>query len=175
MAHPTVDYVLDAIKSNWSAGSYADIPLERINADDSRQLDANVRSRTGELRRHNIVEAALVDRNTSPIGTEYDLQVDGLVVRVRVSGLHHSEHGSIDPSASLPPATAGDPVPFNADDGLVGAIKDTLNADRTFPDAASRVDETDLTIRDSPGPLSYEYADYYHYEFEVVFAGYEEL
>jgi len=175
MTHPAVDFVLSAIKDNWSAGTYDDIPLERVDGDSSDLLDEGVRSRTQELRENNYVEAAYVDKTTTPIGTEFDLRVDGAVVRVRVAGLHTDEYGSVDPDASIPPATAGDPVPFNDDDGLVGAIKDTLNPERTFPDATSRIDETDLTIRDQPGPLSYEYGDYYLYEFEVVFAGYEEL
>jgi len=175
MTHPAVDFVLSKIKNNWSAGSYSDIPLERVDADNNQQLDDNIRSKTAELQHHNIVEAAYVEKNDTPIGTEFDLQVDGVVVRVRVAGLHHSEYGYVDPDASIPPTTAGDPVPFNDDDGLVGEIKDTLHDERTYPNATSRVDETDLVINNTPGPLSYEYADYYLYEFQAVLSGYEEL
>lgn len=174
MTHPAVDFVLSKIKNNWSAGTYADIPLERVDGASNQQLDANIRKSTHELQANNFVEAAYVDRNTSAIGTEYDLDVE-TVVNVRVSGLHHTEYGYINPSNNLPPNTAGDPVPFNDDDGLVGAIKDTLNAERTFPDVTSRADETDLVINNAPGPLSYEYGDYYLYEFEVGINGYEDL
>jgi len=175
MAHPAVDFVLDTIKTNWSAGNYGDIPLERIDRNRWYNHDRGFRKKDPELTKTNYVGAAYTNRNTSAIGTEYDLSVDGIVVEVRIEGLHHSEHGYIDPTASIPPATSGDPVPFNDDDGLVGAIKDTLNAERTFPDATSRVDETDIVIRDEPGPLSYESYDGYRYQFDVVVSGYEEL
>lgn len=174
MTHPAVQFVLDKIKNNWSAGSYSDIPLERVDGDNNQHLDADIRKSTQELRLNNFVEAAYTDRTSSPIGTEYDLDVES-VVRVRIAGLHHTEYGYVNPSNSLPPATAGDPVPFNDDDGLVAEIKDTLHAERSFPSATSRVDETDLVIENTPGPLSYEYGDYYLYEFEVGINGYEDL
>lgn len=175
MTHPAVDFVLAAIKDNWPAGSYADIPIERIDRDRWYILERGFRKKDPEMTKTNYVSAAFTGRTDSPIGTSYDLDVDGLVVEVRVEGLDHSEHGYVDPTASLPPASAGDPVPFNEDDGLVGAIKDAIHAERTFPDATSRVDETDLVIRNEPGPLSYESFDGYRYQFDVVLSGYEDL
>lgn len=167
--------MLSKIKENWSAGNYGDIPIERVDEDSSESLDQNIRKNTGELKTTNFVEAAFVDKNTAPIGTEFDLKVDGLVVRVRVSGLHHSKYGFVDPSATIPPSSAGDPVPFNERTGLVGEIKDAIYEEKKYPDTSSDIDYTDLIIDDTPGPLSYEYGDYYHYEFRVVFTGFETL
>jgi hypothetical protein len=174
MTHPAVQFVLDTIKDNWSAGSYSDIPLERVDGDNNQQLDADIRKTTQELKADNYVEAAYVGKTAEPIGTEYDLDIDA-VVRVRVAGLHYLEHGYINPDNSLPPSTAGDPVPFNDVDGLVGAIKDALYTDRTFPSVASDWDEKSLIINNEPGPLSYEYGDYYRYEFDVLVDGFEDI
>jgi hypothetical protein len=178
MTHPAVQFVLDAVEKSWPAGSYSDIPLERVDGDNSEQLDDNIRSHTAELQDDNYVEAVYADRDDTPIGTEYDLRVDELAVRVRVAGLHKSKYGYIDPSASLPPATAGDPVPFyggGPQEGLVNAVRQAIHEHRTFPSPNHRIDFTSLRIDNTPGPRSFEYGDYYLFEFRVVFEGYEAL
>lgn len=174
MTHPAVDFVLSKIKSNWSAGSYADIPLERIDRDNSDQLDDNIRSHTADLQADNYVGASFSGRTQSPLGTEYDHDLS-LVVNVRIEGLHTSEHGYVDPDASLPPATAGDPVPFSGPNGLVGEIRDTILVERTFPDVGvADFDLTHLTI-ESEVPDAVSFGDYYRHDFDVRFDGYESL
>lgn len=170
MSHPATVFVLDAIKRNWSAGSFDDIPIARVNRDNSDELDTDIRSNQRELQESNYVSAAYVDRDDSPIGTEYDSRVDGLTIDVRIEGLHADEYGYIDPTASLPP-TAGDAVPFYE---LHREIRDSILAGRRFPNTDSDIDYTDLQVTNAT-PLSYEHADYYRYDFDVVFAGYEEL
>lgn len=170
MGHPAVDYVLDKVKTNWSAGTYGDIPIERIDRDNSEKLDGNVRSHTEDLQANNFVGAAFADRIPEPIGTEYDLDVD-VVVSVRIEGLHHTEFGYVNPDNSLPPTTAGDPVPWT---DFVKEIRSTINTERTFPNTTSSINYTDLVITNE-NPLSYEYGDYYRHEFDVAFAGYEDL
>lgn len=171
MAHPAVDTILSAIKSNWSAGSYADIPLERVNRDDSDQLDDSIRSHTEDLQADNYVGVSYADRTPTPIGTEYDSQTD-VTVNVRIEGLHVSEHGYVNPSNSLPPSSAGDPVPWTP---LVKEIRAAIEADRTFPSTGEAdIDYTSLVVRNE-NPLAYEYGDYYRHDFDVVFEGYEEL
>lgn len=174
MTHPAVQYVLDSIKTNWQAGDFDDVPLDRVDGDNNQILGENIRTKTQELQDNNYVTAAYVGKTADPIGTEYDLDIDA-TVRVRVAGLHHSEHGLVDPEAEFPPSSASSPVPFNDVDGLVGAIKDALYADRTFPDVAADYDEKSVIINNEPGPLSYEYGDYYLYEFEALIDGFEEL
>lgn len=174
MTHPAVQYVLDKIKANWSAGNYADIPLERIDRDNSEQLDDNIRAHTEELQSDNYVGASFANRENNPIGTEYDHDI-GITVNVRIEGLHKSEYGKVDPSASLPPATANDPIPFAGPTALVGEIRDTILAERTFPDTGvADIDYTNLVVSNE-APLSYEYGDYYRHDMDIIFEGYEEL
>lgn len=169
MSSPETDWVLSEIKSNWSAGTYADIPLERVDREDSDQLDGNVRSHTGDLQANNFVGAALASRPREPIGSGFDYSVEA-VVTVRVEGLHTTEHGNIDPSASLPPSTAGDPVPFN---DLVDEIQDAVQSNRTFPSVGrSDTDYTDVQLQNDTRRSS-EYGDYYRADFELLFRGYE--
>jgi hypothetical protein len=144
MTSPETEWVLSEIKSNWSAGAYGDIPLERVDREDSEQLDGNIRDHEGELQTDNFVGAALASRPRDPIGSGFDYSVEA-VVTVRVEGLHHTEFGYIDATASLPPTNAGDPVPFN---DLVDEIQDTVQTTRTFPSVGrSDTDYTDVQIQ----------------------------
>jgi hypothetical protein len=171
MTHPAVDAVLDFIKNNWSAGSYSDIPLERIDRDNSELLDGGVRSHSEDLQADNYVGATLADASREPLGTGYDHRVE-VVVGVRVEGLHHTGYGNIDPDASLPPATAGDPVPWSE---LVDEIRTAILRDRTFPDTSrSDIGYKDLFITNDT-PAASDYGDYYRRDFDVAFRGFEEL
>jgi len=171
VSHPAVDLVLSAIKDNWSAGSYSDIPLERIDRDNSKKLAGNIRSHTEDLQNSNYVGAAYQDRETSPIGTSYDHELD-VVIGVRIEGLHHSEFGYVDPDANLPPATAGDPVPWR---DLVKEIRDAITDERRRPDTGqSDVEFADLTVLfEDPGSTAY--GDAYRHDLEISFGGFEDL
>jgi len=171
MSAPEVTWTLDKIKTNWSAGSYSDIPLERIDRDDSDKLDGNVRSHVSDLQADNYVGATFADRSTSPIGTEFDYDVEA-VVGVRIEGLHHTEYGYVDPDASLPPSTAGDPVPWDA---LVEEIRSAIMTDRKHPSVGrSNVSYTDVQIANE-NRQSANFGDYYRCDFDLLFNGYEEL
>jgi len=171
MTHPAVDFVLSAIKDNWSAGSFGDIPLERVDIDNSLLVDEDVRRDDPDPQRQNYVGARLVDRAPTPIGTEYDHELE-TVVGVRVVGLHHSESGYINPDNSLPPATAGDPVPWY---DLKKEIRDAILADRTFPDTGQAdIDFTDLRLANDTS-ASADHGDFYRQDFDVLFSGFEEL
>lgn len=182
MTHPAVDAVLGFITDNWQAGTYADIPLERIDRDDSELLDGSVRSHSEDLQADNYVGATLADTDRQAIGTEYDHQVE-VVVGVRIEGLHHTEHGNVDPDAALPPGTANDPVPWfeyvdgsdTEQPGLVKEIRDAILRDRTFPSTRQAdISYTDLQIANGVDTSS-DYTDYYRHDFDVILSGYEEL
>lgn len=171
MTHSAVQWVLDEVKNNWSAGNYADIPIERIDRDNSELLDGSVRKHTADLQANNYVGAALADRSQTAIGTGYDLDLS-VVVGVRIEGLHHTEHGYVNPDNSLPPATAGDPVPWEE---LVDEIRDAIYTGREFPDTGqSDIDFTHLLITNE-APAASEYGDYYRHDFDVVLEGFETL
>lgn len=171
MTHPAVQWTLDAIADNWPAGSFGDIPVRRIDRDNAEILEGDVRSASEDLQDSNLVGATHADRTTTPIGTEFDLDIE-TVVGVRIQGAHASEWGYVDEDASLPPATAGEPVPWTP---FVDAIKDAIWQGRTFPDTGQAdVSFTHLLIT-NPAPQASNWADYYRYDFDVAFSGFEEL
>jgi hypothetical protein len=177
--HPAVDEVLELIQSNWAPGSFSDIPLERIDRDTSTLLDGNIRSRTEDLQQANYVGASFADAERTPIGADYDHELEA-VVGVRIEGLHVDYDGLVDPEASMPPANAGDPVPWFEDTtagevGLVKAIRDAIMQARTFPSTGQQdIAYLDIQITNDT-PASSDLGDYFRRDFDVVFRGFEEL
>ena len=171
MTHPAVDAVLGFVKNNWSAGTYGDIPIERVDRDNSELLDGNVRSHSEDLQASNYVGATVADADRQAIGTEYDHSLE-VVVGVRIEGLHHTEYGYIDPDASLPPATAGDPVPWSE---FVDEVRTAILRDRTFPSTSrSDIGYTDLQIANDT-PAASDYGDYYRRDMDIILNGFETL
>lgn len=170
MSAPEVDWVLDQVGSVVDAQP-EDHPLYRIDRDNSLRYDGggafdmsgSIRTRTGELQSANFVGAGWVDRARTPIGTNYDYAVEN-VVGVRVEGLHHSEFGHVDPAGA-----SG--VVFTT---LVDDIQDAIDDAATFPSVTGALGSyTDLVITNE-APASAGWADYYRFDFDVVFSGYEE-
>ncbi|WP_135806211.1 hypothetical protein [Halorussus marinus] len=165
MSSPEVDWVLAQLGS--VVGSLT-VPLRRVDRDESTILDGDIRSRTEDLQQANYVGATLADVATEPRGAEYNLSREA-VVGVRIEGLNHSEWGHVDPDGSE------GIVWQNGDTGLVDRIRSTLLAERTWPDAGGTdVSYTHLEVANQ-APQSELYADYYRYDFDVVFDGYEDL
>jgi len=166
MSSPAVEWVFDQLQSVVDAQP-ADHPLERIDRDTSELLDGDIRTRKRELRAANYVGAATADRSETPIGTEYNLDVEE-VVGIRIEGLDHSAKGHIDPDGQHG-------VVFDGDPGLVQEIKTAIYQGRRFPDAGrTPVNFTGLQLTNH-APQSSRFADYYRYDFDVVFRGYEDL
>jgi hypothetical protein len=139
-------------------------PLELVDRDNSRLFDSGIRERRGELQEANYVGATLASREPTPIGTEYDHQLD-TVVGVRIEGLHHDEFGYVDPDEN-------NGIPF---DDLVDDVRRQLLAARRFPDAGrANVSFTDLTITNESPAMS-DWADYFRYDLDVIYSGFETL
>jgi len=158
-----VDWVLDQLQSVVDTSA---APLKRVNRDESRILEGDIKSRKGELKTANFVGATLADVANQPIGTEYDHDREA-VVGVRIEGMsgRDGEWGHIDPDGN-------EGVPFAT---LVQDIRSALLSTRTFPDAGrDNVSYTDLQITNE-APQSSNYSDYYRHDFDVVFNGFEEL
>ncbi|WP_254766505.1 hypothetical protein [Salinilacihabitans rarus] len=166
-----VDWVLATIKANWAAGAWADVPLERIDRDNSELLEGDIRSRKEDLQRSNYVGAALADRATSPLGFEYDHEVEA-VVGVRVEGLHADQWGHVDPDGALPPTADDDGVPFDA---LVREIRKTLLRDRTYPQTNTPDTDHYTVLVTNESPDSAAFRDYYRYDLDVILRGDEKL
>ena len=164
MSAPEVEWTLAQLGS--VVGSLT-TPLKRVDRDESRILEGDIRKRTAELEKANYVGAALADRTPTPIGTEYDHALE-TVVGVRIEGLHHSEWGHVD-------SDGVEGIPFGDDGGLVDRIRDAILAKRRYPDAGrTNVTYTNLTVTNEASQSS-NYADYYRYDFDVVFDGFEDL
>jgi len=80
--------------------------------------------------------------------------------------------GYVDPDASLPPATAGDPVPWAE---FVDEVRTAILRDRTFPSTSrSDIGYTDLQIANDT-PAASDYGDYYRRDMDIILNGYESL
>jgi len=167
-----VDWVLQRIDDYYGYGAFpyggsgygSAPPLKRVDRDDSEILEDNIRSRTGELQEANFVGATLASQAPTPIGTEYDHAIE-TTVGLRIEGLHVDEWGYVDPDGQ-------DAPPFQH---LTTAIRDALLTARTYPAAGrSGVDYHTLFFENS-SPQSSDWEDYYRFDVDVVFRGYETL
>lgn len=184
MTAPEVQFVLDAIKDH--AAGYAslygmvpygaglsDVPLERVDRDNSEVLEGPLHKHGDDLKEMNYVGGTLADRSTSPVGTEYDHEIE-TVVGVRVEGAHVQEYGAIDPQNGTADETARE-YPTISWDVLTAAIRRAVLAERRFPQVTrDNTGYKDLFVANETDS-SVNYADYFRYDFDVVFRGFEEL
>ena len=168
--------VVDSVATDYSIkhpdGTTSDVALKRVDRDNSRiyegsetvDMSAPVRSRSGELQSGIFAGAESADVSQSPIGTEFDLDVER-VVSLRVEGLHHSEWGHVDPDGD-----AG--VPW---DELKTRIRSALYSGRTYPDTdRPQTGYTHLLLTNETD-LSSEYSDFFDWRVDVAFDGVEDL
>lgn len=161
MSSPEVDWVLSQVGS--VVGSIT-APLQRVDRDESRILEGDIRTREGELQESNFVGAALANRPSEPVGFEYDRRAEA-IVSVRIEGLHVDQWGHVDPSGS-------NGIAFHE---LVRRCRDAIYAGREFP-AANPQDVTYHTLFvENESSQSSQHRDYYRTDFDVRFRGYESL
>ncbi|WP_435065889.1 hypothetical protein [Halobaculum sp. EA56] len=166
-----VDWVLEqfasvvtSIANDYTLSDGSSVTLERINREDSKILEGDIRTRTAELQQGCYVGAASGNPSREPIGFEFDNRVEP-VVGVRVEGVHIDEFGHVDPDGA-------DGVPFEE---LVRRLRRALQAERHYP-AVGAPDTTFTTLFiENEAPQSDDFADYYRTDFDVRFRGYEEL
>lgn len=171
MSHPCISYVSDAISTNWADGSFSDVNADRVDADEAQFIDGSIRTRQGKLEVTNLITIAYTDRQTTPIGTEYDHE-GSVTIRVRLEGLHYDRGGWITPGATTPPTSDGDAIPFT---WLVEQTRDAILSERTYPSVSNaQFDFTDLQLA-FEDPQSSNYADYFLHQLDIRFDGYEEL
>lgn len=177
MTAAPVQWILDELGAVVDAQPQ-DHPLRRVDRDNSMRYDGagvfdmgqSMSKLKNDLQEANYVGARFADRDGSYIGTEPDRDLDE-VVGVRVIGMsgRGDTFGHVDPLGA-------EGVPFQGtDSALVEQIQDTLHASLQWPDAGrTNVSFTHLSIANE-APLSAAWADYYRYDFDVVFDGFEEL
>lgn len=161
---PEVSFVLDAIQSNYGS-ALADVPLQRIDRDNARNVDTDERIMADKDYDANYVGARTAETASEAIGTEYDERVQA-VVNVRISGTHHAQHGQIDP------------------DGTNGAVWQTLvdnvrraiMDEREFPSVSNRPNVTYCWIDErNRQDLSSDFKDAYRWEADYAFVGFDNL
>jgi len=160
--------VVDSVAADYSItnqdGTTDPVSLDRIDRDDSKILEGNIRDRAAELQQGCYVGVTLADRSTEPAGTTYENRIE-TIVGVRVEGLHHDEYGHVDSDGT-------DGVPF---DELVGRLRRAALADRCYPDVGRANTTYQTLFIQNEAPDLAAYSDYYRYDFEIRFKGYEDL
>lgn len=179
MTAPTVTWVLErlqpvasALKNEYTQLDGSPVQLKRVDRDNAQIYDTDQRlnmdsppaSRTGQLEAGLFVGAASAAGQETPLGTEYDLDVER-VVSLRLEGLDSAQYGHVDPSGD-----AG--VPFSE---VIRRVRAALYAGRKRPQPETpNISFRHLELA-NPAPQSDNYRDYYRYDVDVVFSGYERL
>lgn len=183
MTHAEVEWVLDrlavvvdSIATDYSLRDGDDVVIKRIDRDDSSvyegsdsvDMTAPIHKRTEDLESGVLVGATLADGDKTPVGTEYNNRTEA-VVGLTVEGLtvQGGNYGHVDPDGEIG-------APF---DVIVRRIRrQLLAADaRAYPDpGVPHVAYHDL-IQTSDDPQSNQYSDFYRWEGDFAFRGYEEL
>lgn len=128
--------------------------------DDDRHYDSDERFRQHELRDNAVVGASFVATDPTPVGTEYDHDVESTVdMRVEATG---GRNGVVNGSAGFRQLTT--------------AVKNTILANRSYPfvDEAYQYSYHWLQILNE-NDQSEDDREYYRLDFEVVYHGYEGL
>lgn len=131
-----------------------------IDRDDSESAAFNGRRVAFDLTESHVASVASTpDRQVTPIGTEYDHRVeDG--VNVRLEGAHVDQYGTISGATDW--------------QAIVDeALRLVLRERTTYP-TVNGVDYHTVVI-ESQQNLSANYKDYFRYDFDVIFRGYETL
>ncbi|WP_436344500.1 hypothetical protein [Natronorubrum sp. FCH18a] len=166
--------VVDDVANSYTDRNGKPVVVKRVNCDGSsvyegsEGLDLNepMHKRSDSLESGVYVGATLADRATGPVGTEYDHQIE-TVVGITLEGMtsQGDNWGHVDPDGE-------NGVPFSM---LVRQIRRTLLQSRGYPDPGTpHTSYTDLRITNDD-PQSSEYRDFYRYQLDCVFRGYESL
>lgn len=175
MTAPDVEWVLDQFGSVVaSVDTDYGVTLRRVDRDNSRiydgsnplDMEAPIHTRKGKLEQGCYIGARSTTVSETPIGTEFNLDVER-VVGVRIEGLHHGEYGHVDPDG-------GNGIPFHV---LKRRLKQALYDKREWPaadDPAANVAFTHLSLANENDPSS-DWKDFYRVDVDVVFDGFEFL
>jgi len=168
VAVPEVQWVLDAIADHWtgSESDIANVPLERIDRDNAYNIDLDKHVNKEDPPRTNLVGASSETLDSSPIGTEYDLEIQA-VVNVRLQGATARKHGEVDRTET------------NANHRwqyLKENVRRTIMSQRINPQVADRANRNYLHVEwNNVQDLSRDFGDFYRWEGDVLFFGFDTL
>lgn len=155
--HALVEQVLSWL-GNWGQNNAPQPTF--IDRDDATSAGFNGRRVSYDLTDSHVVSvASSPERQTTAIGTEYDHRVED-AVNVRLEGAHTDEHGTI-----------ADAQEWQA---IVAEAKRVIMVERTSYPRVNGVDYNSVLLG-TENSRSANYKDYYRYEFDILFRGYEEL
>ncbi|WP_265112282.1 hypothetical protein [Halosolutus halophilus] len=166
--------VVDGVGTDYTLRDGDPVTIKRINRDDSGVYEGSsgvdmtepIHTRTEDLEGGIFIGAKLADWDTDPVGTEYDHQIEA-IVGLTIEGLttRGGNYGHVDPDGQ-------NGVPF---DELTRRVRRTLLASRSYPNpGVPNTSYNDLLVTNDD-PQSAEYRDFYRYQVDCVFRGYEEL
>ena len=166
--------VVESVEADYSLRNDDPVVLKRIDRDDSGTYDGSadldmsepIHSRKEDLTGGIYVGATLADRAFDPVGTGYHNQTEA-VVGLTVEGMttRGGNFGHVDPDGEVG-------APF---DVVVRRIRRAVLAGRGYPDpGVPNVGYRDL-IQTSDDPQSDEWSDFYRWQGDFAFRGYESL
>lgn len=166
--------VVDDVANSYTNRNDKPVAVKRVNRDDSSvyddggSLDFNepMHKRADSLEDGVYVAATLADRATDPVGTEYDHRIE-TVVGITLEGMtsQGDNWGHVDPNGE-------NGVPFGE---LVRQVRRVLLGSRSYPNASVPNTSYHTLLVTNEDPQSAEYRDFYRWEADVVFQGYEDL
>jgi hypothetical protein len=155
--HALVEQVLTWL-GNWDTTN-ADKPA-LIDRDDAESASFAGRRVSYDLTdNHAVSVASTPERQTTAIGTEYDHRVED-AVNVRLEGAHTDEFGTIADSSEW--------------QAIVDEVERVILTERTSYPTVNGVDYHTVLLENGQN-LAAETKDYYRYDVDVVFRGYDEL
>lgn len=166
--------VVDDLAANYTDRNGNPVALKRVNRDDSsvydgsESLDLNepMHKRKKALKSGVFVGATEADRATEPAGFEYDHDLE-TVVGLRLEGMttQGGLYGHVDPDGE-------NGVPWSV---FKRQVRRTLLGSRSYPETPVPNTAYHTLLVTNEDPQSNEYRDFYRWEADVVFQGYEEL
>lgn len=155
--HQLVEQVL-AWLGNWNANN-APQPI-LVDRDDAESAAFGGRRVSHDLTDQHVASVASTpDRQLTPIGSEYDHRVEDAVA-VRLEGAHTDQFGTI-----------SDAVQWQA---IVDEAERTILEQRTSYPTVNGINYHTVVIEGGTN-RSAEHKDYFRYDFDVVFRGYDDL
>jgi len=167
--------VADAVAATYTLASGDPAQLRRVDRDNALVIDTGgsfdmtqaMDDLKNDLQKATYVGARFADRSGEYAGTAPQRDLDE-VVGVRILG-YSGSYGHVDPLGE-------DGIPFQGtDDALVERIQSALYDQLQYPDAGrTNVGFTHLDIVNEE-PVMADWQDFYRYDFDVVFDGFETL
>lgn len=155
--HQLAEQVLTWL-GNWNTNNAAKPTL--IDRDDSESASFSSRKVSYDLTdNHAASVASTPEKQTTAIGTEYDHRIED-AVSVRLEGAHTDQFGTISDAGTW--------------QDVIDEARRVILTERTTYPTVNGVDYHTVLL-DNETNLSSNHKDYFRYDFDVIFRGYDTL